>query len=171
MGIIKKRKRRSSPREGLSSQSAEKVVSINRCTKVLKGGRKFSFSALAVAGNGNGTVGIGFAKANEVSDAVKKAGEAARKNVFSFELKGTTIPHEISGKWDGARVLLKPAPTGTGIIAGANVRAILEAGGIKDIVTKSLGSNNPMNVVWATLEALTELTNETDVLRIRGMDI
>lgn len=170
MVIIKKRKK-PSQREGLSNQSEEKVLFINRCTKVVKGGRKFSFSALVVVGNGAGSIGIGFAKANEVSDAIRKAGEAARKNTFSFELKGTTIPHEIYAKWDGARVLLKPAPMGTGIIAGAKVRAMLEVGGVKDVVTKSLGSNNPMNVVWATLKALTELTNRTEVLRLRGMDV
>lgn len=170
MAIIKKRNKPSQS-EGISSQSEEKVLFINRCTKVVKGGRKFSFSALVVVGNGKDSIGIGFAKANEVSDAIRKAGEAARKNTFSFELKGTTIPHEIYAKWDGAKMFLKPAPVGTGIIAGAKVRAMLELGGIKDIVTKSLGSNNPMNVVWATLKALMGLTSKEDVLRLRGIDV
>src|SRR5438445_3159360 len=111
--------------EDFGTDFEEKVVYINRCSKVVKGGRKFSFSALILIGDGQGHVGFGFAKANEVSDAIRKGSEAARKNVFSFEMEGTTIPHEITMEWDGAKVLLKPAPEGTGVIAGSKVRAVL----------------------------------------------
>jgi small subunit ribosomal protein S5 len=136
---------------------------------VVKGGRKFSFSALILVGDGKGNIGIGFAKANEVSDAIRKGGEAARKNIVSFEMHDTTIPHEITVNCDGAKVLLKPAPQGTGVIAGSKVRAVLELGGIKDIVTKSLGSNNPINQVKATFMALTKLKNRNECLALRGV--
>ena len=115
--------------EEFDSEFEEKVLYINRCSKVVKGGRKFSFSALILVGDGKGNIGIGFAKANEVSDAIRKGGEAARKNIVSFEMHGTTIPHEIMESWDGAKVLLKPAPEGTGVIAGSKVRVVLELGG------------------------------------------
>ncbi len=155
--------------EEFESEFEEKVLYINRCSKVVKGGRKFSFSALVLVGDGKGKVGIGFAKANEVSDAIKKGGEAAKKNIVSFEMQGTTIPHEITVSWDGAKVMLKPAPEGTGVIAGSKVRAVLELGGLKDIVTKSLGSNNPINQVKATFKALTELRNRKQCLELRGI--
>lgn len=156
--------------EDLKSELEEKVLFINRCSKVLKGGRKFSFSALILVGDGEGHIGIGFAKANEVADAIRKGSESARKNLVSFELEGTTIPHEIVVKWDGAKVLLKPAPEGTGIIAGSKVRDVLELGGVKDVVAKSLGCNNPINLAYATIEALTQLRNREETYKLRGTE-
>jgi small subunit ribosomal protein S5 len=155
--------------EDFGTEFEEKVVYINRCSKVVKGGRKFSFSALILVGDGQGHIGFGFAKANEVSDAIRKGTEAARKNVLSFELEGTTIPHEITVEWDGAKVLLKPASEGTGVIAGSKVRSVLELGGVRDVVAKSFGSNNPLNQVRATLKALASLRNRKKCLEIRGL--
>ena len=147
----------------------EKVLYINRCAKVVKGGRKFSFSALILVGDENGHIGYGFAKANEVSDAIKKGSEAAKKNVISIVREDRTIPHEICVEWDGAVVLLKPAPEGTGVIAGSKVRAVVELAGIKDVVAKSQGSNNPINQVKATFKALSELRNKAECLAERGL--
>ncbi len=155
--------------EDFDTEFEEKVLYINRCSKVVKGGRKFSFSALIIVGDGQGHVGFGFAKANEVSDAIRKGTEAAKKNVMSFEMEGTTIPHEVTVEWDGAKVLLKPAPQGTGVIAGSKVRSVLELAGIKDIVSKSLGSSNPLNQVRATLKALLSLKNKSKTLAARGI--
>jgi small subunit ribosomal protein S5 len=163
------KKKGANRQEEFDSEFEEKVLYINRCSKVVKGGRKFSFSALILVGDGKGNIGLGFAKANEVSDAIRKGGEAARKNIVSFEMQGTTIPHEIMVEWDGAKVLFKPAPQGTGVIAGSKVRAVLELGGVKDIVTKSLGSNNPINQVKATFRALTKLKNRNECLALRGV--
>ena len=163
------KKKGATRQEEFDSEFEEKALYINRCSKVVKGGRKFSFSALILVGDGKGNIGIGFAKANEVSDAIRKGGEAARKNIVSFEMHDTTIPHEITVNCDGAKVLLKPAPQGTGVIAGSKVRAVLELGGIKDIVTKSLGSNNPINQVKATFMALTKLKNRNECLALRGV--
>jgi small subunit ribosomal protein S5 len=137
----------------------EKVLYINRCSKVVKGGRKFSFSALILVGDLAGQVGFGFAKANELTDAIRKGGENARKSLVTFEMEGSTIPHSIEVRHDGARVLLKPAPEGTGVIAGSKVRAVLELAGIKDIIAKSLGSSNPLNQVRAVFKALSQLRN------------
>ncbi len=156
--------------EDVAGELEEKVLFINRCSKVLKGGRKFSFSALILVGDGKGRIGIGFAKANEVSDAIRKGGEAARKNLIKFELDGTTIPHEIEMKWDGAHVLLKPAREGKGVIAGSKVRAVLELGGVKDVIAKSLGCNNPINQVRATVEALTHLRSRHEAFKVRGIE-
>lgn len=155
--------------EDFDTEFEEKVLYINRCSKVVKGGRKFSFSALVIVGDGQGHIGFGFAKANEVSDAIRKGTEAARKNVLTFEMEGTTIPHEIVVEWDGSRVLLKPAPPGTGVIAGSKVRSVLELGGVKDVVSKSYGSNNPLNQCRATIEALSSLTNRKRNLELRGL--
>ncbi len=164
---MKDRKR--SPKDEVGSEFEEKVLYINRCSKVVKGGRKFSFSALILIGDGSGRVGFGFAKANEVSDAIRKGSEAARKNVMSFEMEGSTIPHEIFVDWDGSRVLLKPAPEGTGVIAGSKVRSVLELGGVKDVVAKNFGSNNPLNQVRATIKALSMLLNRKKNLALRGL--
>ena len=149
-----------SPRKEKSeSDLAEKVLYINRCSKVVKGGRKFSFSALILVGDGQGNVGYGFAKANEVSDAIRKGSDAARKNIFTIEMEGTTIPHEMCVEWDGAEVLLKPAPAGTGVVAGSKVRSVLELAGVKDVIAKNLGCSNPLNQVKATFKALLQLKN------------
>ncbi|MBI2743892.1 MAG: 30S ribosomal protein S5 [Chlamydiales bacterium] len=155
--------------DDFGTEFEEKVLYINRCSKVVKGGRKFSFSALVIIGDGNGHIGFGFAKANEVSDAIRKGTEAARKNVMTFEMEGRTIPHEVDVMWDGSRVLLKPAREGTGVVAGSKVRSVLELGGLKDIVAKSYGSNNPLNQVRATIRALLSLKNRKECLSIRGL--
>src|SRR5215831_4903494 len=148
--------------------TTEKVVFINRCAKVVKGGRRFSFSALIVAGDHDGKVGVGFGKANEVSEAIRKASDAARKSMEKVSLYENTIPHEVVGEFDGARVLLRPASPGTGIIAGGGVRAVVEAAGIRDVLAKSLGSSNHANVVKATMEALLTLRQKEDIFRLRS---
>src|SRR5437870_9861224 len=149
--------------------TTEKVVFINRCAKVVKGGRRFSFSALIVAGDHDGKVGCGFGKANEVSEAIRKASEAARKSMEKVSLNGNTIPHEVIGEFDGARVLLRPASPGTGIIAGGGVRAVTEAAGIRDVLAKSLGSSNHANVVKATIAALRPLRRREQIYKLGGI--
>lgn len=155
--------------EDFDTEFEEKVLYINRCSKVVKGGRKFSFSALVIVGDGKGHLGFGFAKANEVADAIRKGGDAARKNIMTFEIEGSSIPHEIMVNWDGSTVFLKPAPDGTGVVAGSKVRAVLELGGVRDVVAKIFGSNNPMNQVRATLKALSLLKSRQKTLAARGL--
>jgi small subunit ribosomal protein S5 len=155
--------------EETSSQSEleERVVFVNRCSKVVKGGRRFSFSAVVVVGNRDGLVGFGFGKANEITDAIRKGSEIAKKSMFCVTMKGKTIPHEVIGVCDGGKVLLRPASPGTGIIAGGGVRAVLDVSGIRDILGKSLGSGNKLNVVKATIDALGQLRSAEEIKQAR----
>lgn len=156
---------------GTGNELTEKVVFINRSAKVVKGGRRFSFSALVVAGDRRGKVGLGLGKAMEVSEAIRKGGEVAKAHMQVVSLKDATIPHEVICEYGGARVLLRPASPGTGIIAGKTVRSVVESVGIKDILSKSLGSSNPSNVVKATLAGLLKLRTREDIYQGRGLEI
>lgn len=157
--------------ENAGEELAEKVVFINRSSKVVKGGRRFKFSALVVVGDKKGKVGVALGKAAEVADAIRRGGELARGKMLSVSLKGATIPHEIYSTYGGAKILLRPASPGTGIIAGKTVRAVLESAGVKDILTKSLGSKNAANVVKATLDALLSLRTREQIYQSRGLQI
>jgi small subunit ribosomal protein S5 len=156
---------------GASEELTEKVVYINRSAKVVKGGRRFNFSALVVIGDKKGRVGIALGKAGEVADAIRRGGELARNQMVSVSLKDATIPHEVFSEFGGAKVLLRPASPGTGIIAGKTVRAVLESAGVKDVLSKSLGSKNAANVVKATLHALLSLRTRENIYKGRGLEI
>lgn len=153
------------------SETAERVVKIKRCAAVVKGGRRFSFAAMVVVGNGQGKVGWGYGKANEVPPAVEKAVKSGTRNQIEIALDGTTIPHTVNGRFGAGRVILIPARPGTGVIAGAAVRAVCESAGIHDILTKSFGSNNPVTLVKATVAALEQLRSQGDVERLRGVSL
>ncbi|HYY07094.1 MAG TPA: 30S ribosomal protein S5 [Actinomycetota bacterium] len=153
------------------SDVAERLVSLNRVAKVMKGGRRFSFSALIVVGDQNGRVGAGLGKAREVPEAIRKGVDIAKRNMITVPIVGTSIPHEVRYKWGAARILLKPAAPGTGVISGGAMRAVIELAGIKDILTKSLGTNNPVNTVRATMLALQSLRTAQEVAELRGMTV
>ncbi len=155
--------------EVFDNEFGESVISLNRSAKVVKGGKNFSFGALVVVGNRNGKVGYGYGKANEVSDAIRKGGEAARRNLMDIPMSGQTLPHAVCVKFGGAKVLLKPASAGTGLIAGGAVRAILELAGVQDVLAKSLGANNAANVAKATFKAIEALSSREQVMAKRGL--
>ncbi len=146
-----------------AEEYGEVVLSINRCSKVVKGGRNFSFGALVVVGDKNGRVGYGYGKANEVSDAIRKGGEAAKKNMVTIPRRGTTVPHTVNAKFSGSKVMIRPASEGTGLIAGGTMRAVLGLAGVVDVLTKSLGSSNPANVVKATFKAISQMSSKDQV--------
>ena len=165
--MAEERTRNRGDREEAVKEFDETTVFVNRCAKVVKGGRRFSFSAVIVIGDRKGRVGLGFGKANEVSEAIRKATDAAHRNIVTITMKGKTIPHEVTGQCDGGRVLLKPASEGTGVIAGGGMRAVLEMAGVRDVLGKSQGSKNRLNVVKATLDALSQLRTAETIQALR----
>jgi small subunit ribosomal protein S5 len=153
------------------SEFEERVIHVNRCAKVVKGGRRFSFSALIVVGDRNGRVGFALGKANEVADAIRKGTEAAKRSTIRVTMKGKTLPHEVLSKFDGATVYMRPASEGTGVIAGGGMRAVLELSGVRDVLAKSMGSTNPLNVIRATVQGLQQLTSREAIFEERGITV
>lgn len=165
---MKREFKKNEDKEESANELTERVVTVNRCAKVVKGGRRFSFAALVVVGDRNGHIGYALGKANEVADAIRKATELARRNMMPIVMRGRTIPHEVIGRFGAARVMLKPASEGTGVIAGGGVRAVLDLSGVRDVLAKSLGTSNQLNVVKATMDGLMQLRSREEITALRN---